>query len=70
MQENFIEEIESRGKQNVKDKENRIQSVLIEENELMNSNVTLEKSVDDLTQQMDEVTGATEKFVNLGNLKG
>ena len=70
MQENFIEEIESRGKQNVKDKENRIQSVLIEENELMNSNVTLEKSVDDLTQQMDEVTGATEKLRKLSNLKG
>ena len=70
MQENFIEEIESRGKQNIKDKENRIQSVLIEENELMNSNVTLEKSVDDLTQQMDEVTGATEKLRKLSNLKG
>ena len=70
MQENFIEEIESRGKQNIKDKENRIQSVLIEENELMNSNVTLEKSVDDLTHQMEEVTGATEKLRKLSNLKG
>ena len=70
MQKNFIEEIESRGKQNIKDKENRIQSVLIEENDLMNSNVTLEKSVDDLTHQMEEVTGATEKLRKLSNLKG
>jgi len=70
MQENFIEEIESRGKQNIKDKENKIQSVLIEENDLMNINVTLEKSVDDLTHQMEEVTGATEKLRKLSNLKG
>ena len=70
MQKNFIDELESKSQENISYKEHKINSILTEENELMNNNVTLEKSVDDLTHQMEEVTGATEKLRKLSNLKG
>ena len=70
MQKNFIDELESKSQENISYKEHKINSILTEENELMNNNVTLEKSVDGLTHQMEEVTGATEKLRKLSNLKG
>jgi len=70
MQENFIEELESRGKENVKQKENKIQELLIEENNLMNDNVLIEEDVFKLNKDIEGVTGATSKLRKLGNLKG
>ena len=70
MQENFIEELESRGKENVKTKENKIQELLIEENNLMNGNAVIEEDVFKLNKDIEEVTGATTKLRKLGNLKG
>ena len=70
MQENFIEEIESRGKENIKSKEVRISELLIEENNFMLSNQIIEEDVFKLTKELDDVNGATEKLRTLGNLKG
>ncbi len=70
MQENFIEELESRGKENVKNKEDKIQELLVEENNLMNDNAFIEENVFKLTKDIEEVTGATSKLRKLGNLKG
>ena len=70
MQKNFIEEIESRGKENIKAKENKIQELLIEENNLMNDNEFIEEDVFKLNKEIEEVTGATDKLRKLGNLKG
>ena len=70
MQENFIEELESRGKENVKQKENKIQGLLVEENNLMNSNAVIEEDVFKLNKEVEYVTGATSKLRKLGNLKG
>ena len=70
MQKNFIEEIESRGKENIKAKENKIQELLIEENNLMLSNQIIEEDVFKLNKEIEEVTGATDKLRKLGNLKG
>ena len=70
MQENFIEELESRGKENVKQKENKIQELLIEENNLMNDNEFIEENVFELNKDIEGVTGATSKLRKLGNLKG
>jgi DNA repair exonuclease SbcCD ATPase subunit len=70
MQENFIEELESRGKENVKQKENKIQGLLVEENNLMNSNSVIEEDVFKLNKEVEYVTGATSKLRKLGNLKG
>jgi len=70
MQTNFIEEIESRGKENIKSKEVRISELLTEENNLMNSNAIIEEDVFKLNKEIEDVVGATEKLRTLGNLKG
>ena len=70
MQENFIEELESRGKENVKQKENKIQELLVEENNLMNGNAVIEEDVFKLNKEVECVTGATSKLRKLGDLKG
>ena len=70
MQKNFIEELECRGKENVKQKENKIQELLIEENNLMNDNALIEEDVFKLNKDIEGVTGATSKLRKLGNLKG
>ena len=67
---NFIEELESRGKENVKQKENKIQELLVEENNLMNDNAVIEEDVFKLNKEIECVTGATSKLRKLGNLKG
>ena len=70
MQKNFIEELECRGKENVKQKENKIQELLVEENNLMNDNAFIEEDVFKLNKDIEGVTGATSKLRKLGNLKG
>ena len=70
MQENFIEELENRSKENIKEKEGKISQILIEENDLMNSNAVIEEDIFKLNKEVEGVTGATEKLRTLGNLKG
>ena len=70
MQKNFIEELELRGKENIKSKESKIQNILVEENDLMNSNAIIEEDVFKLNKEVEYVTGATSKLRKLGNLKG
>lgn len=70
MQENFIDELESRGKENIKDKENRIGNLLNEENQHMGSNEELERSLIDVNGKLEKFSGATSKLRKLGDLKG
>ncbi len=70
MQKNFIEELELRGKENIKSKETKIQNILVEENDLMNNNSIIEEDVFKLNKEVECVTGATSKLRKLGNLKG
>ena len=70
MQENFIEELENRGKKNIEDKETKIGQLLVEENEYMGANEELERELKQLNQDLENYTGATEKLRTLGNLKG
>ena len=70
MQKNFIEELELRGKENIKSKETKIQNILVEENDLMNDNGIIEEDVFKLNKEVEYVTGATSKLRKLGNLKG
>ena len=70
MQRKFIDEIESRGKDDIDDKNGKIKTLQIEvdthieHNELTNSNIS------DLVKEQEKVTGATEKLRKLGGLKG
>ena len=70
MQKNFIDEIESRGKKNIKDTEKKIGELLVEENNYMGSNEELEKSLVDFNNELEKFAGATDKLRTLGNLKG
>ena len=70
MQENFIDELENRGKKNIEDKEFKIGNLLVEENKWMGDNEEKNRELVDLQGKLEEYTGATEKLRKLGNLKG
>ena len=70
MQENFIEEIESRGKENIEDKETKIGKLLVEENNWMGNNEEKNRELVELQGELESYSGATEKLRTLGNLKG
>ena len=70
MQQNFITELETNAECDIKNKEKRIENLLVEENKLINSNQDIEKDVTKLNIDIEEVVGATEKLRTLGNLKG
>ena len=70
MQENFIDELENRGKKNIADKELKIQGLLNEENDLMNTCEGTNEELNSLEKNLEKHSGATEKLRTLGNLKG
>ena len=70
MQNKFIEELELRGKENIKNNETKIQSLLVEENNLILSNQSIEEDVHKLTKEIEGLEGSTKKLRKLGNLKG
>ena len=70
MQENFIEELEDRGKQNIKDKESKILGLLNEEKDLMNACDGMNEELQSLNKNLQNHSGATDKLRKLGNLKG
>ena len=70
MQQNFIDEIENRSKENIQEKEQGIEKILIEENNLMNKNEELNMEVQELQFKLEKYSGASKKLRELGNLKG
>jgi DNA repair exonuclease SbcCD ATPase subunit len=70
MQKEFIEELENRGKENIKDKEISIMSLTEESGLLMNDNASLEEPLRKYIQEQDQITGYSDKLRKLGNLKG
>ena len=70
MQQDFIDELENRGKANIRTKEVKIQTLLEEENSLMNNNETLSENLQNVQKELEQFTGATDKLRKLGNLKG
>ena len=70
MQKDFIEQLENRGKENIKDKEVSIMSLTEEVGILMDENSSLEEPLRKYIQEQDQITGYAEKLRKLGNLKG
>ena len=70
MQEEFITDIETRGKDNIKEKEGKIDTISVEIDTLMQKNETLDEQMTTLSGELDKVSGATDKLKKLGNLKG
>jgi len=70
MQKEFIEELENRGKENIKDKEISIMSLTEESGLLMTDNESLEEPLRKYIREQDQITGYADKLRKLGNLKG
>ena len=70
MQKEFIEELENRGKENIKDKEISIMSLTEESGLLMSDNESLEEPLRKYIREQDQITGYSDKLRKLGNLKG
>ena len=70
MQEEFIEEIESRGKKNIEEKNDKIKVLGVEVDTLIERNEITESNVSDLIKEQEVVSGATKKLRTLGGLKG
>ena len=70
MQENFIEDIEKRGKESIKDREDKIDKLCDEETALGEEVENLGSEIEDLNKKLESYKGAKEKLRKLGNLKG
>ena len=70
MQENFIDELESRGKERIEEKKIKSRELGDEVCVLISQNEHKEDQVFGLTEEQEKVTGATKKLRELGNLKG
>ena len=70
MQNNFIDELESRGKERIEKKRKKSRELGDEICAAMLQNEHKEDQVFGLTEEQEKVTGATKKLRELGNLKG
>ena len=57
-------------KKNIEEKEEKIQGLLNEENDLMNANEEKNDELTSFKKSLEKCSGATEKLSTLGNLKG
>ena len=70
MQENFIDEIETRGKKDIQDKQEKNNDLIKETDEYVNTNEELESEISELIKKQDEYTGASDKLLKLNTIKG
>ena len=70
MQQNFIDELENRGKQNIDSNNTKIKKLMSEVDEYMEENSKLDKDIQKYTEKLDEVTGARQKLAKLNTLRG
>ena len=70
MQTNFINELESQGKQRIDEKKEKIVTLMSEVDNCVLVNEQLENDVSDLTKEQESVTGAKDKLKKLNTLKG
>ena len=70
MQEKFMGEIESQGKERIKDKEGKIKTLNIEIDTHIEHNNLLQSTVEDTEKELKEVVGAGDKLVELNNYRG
>ena len=70
MQKNFIQQIEDKSQEDIAVKENNINNLLTEENDLMNKNEEINNDVVVLQTKMTSLEGSTSKLREYGNIKG
>jgi DNA repair exonuclease SbcCD ATPase subunit len=70
MQQNFIDELENRGKQNIEGNKNKITKLMGEVDQYLQDNTKLQKDLENTTKQQEEVAGARQKLSKLNTLRG
>ena len=70
MQQEFINELESRGNANIKSNNDKIDKLDGEVEVYMRDNAVIEEDIHKFTKEQEEVIGAREKLSKLNNLKG
>ena len=70
MQSQFIEEIENRGMENIKEREDKIKVLGVEVDTHLEHNQILESNSDELIKKQETLTGIGDKLKKLNNLKG
>jgi len=70
MQSNFIEELENRGKSNIKSNKEKISKLDSEVDTYMKEVESLEEPLRERISEQDKIIGYAEKLRKLGNLKG
>lgn len=70
MQKNFIDELETRSQDDIKQKETKINDLLTEENDVMNSNENLNQELVTLQDELKEYSDTGKKLREFGNIKG
>ena len=70
MQKNFIDELETRSQDDIKQKESKINNLLTEENNFMNGNENLNQELVTLQEELKEYSDSSNKLREFGNIKG
>lgn len=70
MQKNFIEELETRGKNKIGDNKKKISNLMEEIDSYMKQNSVVEENIFALQKELEEVKGASDKLKKLGTLRG
>ena len=70
MQTNFINELETQGKQRIEEKREKIDTLMCEADDYVRENELISDDVVDLTKEQEDVTGAKDKLKKLNTLKG
>ena len=70
MQQNFIDELENRGKQNIDGNKKKITKLMSEVDQYIQDNTKLQEDLQNTTKQQEEVAGARQKLSKLNTLRG
>ena len=70
MQQDFMDEIEKRGKDRIQSKRKKIGTLVYDADTCVSSNRQMENNVEDLIKEQEKFVGAGKKLKELGNLKG
>ena len=70
MQQEFIEELENRGKENIENNNRKISDLDKEIQQHIDENTSLEEPLYEYIREQDKLVGYAEKLRKLGNLKG
>ena len=70
MQQNFIDELENRGKQNIDSNNTKITNLMSEVDQYLEDNTKLQEDLQNTTKQQEKVSGARQKLAKLNTLRG